>query len=133
MSRQKQIEANNKNKIKLLFTVKRLVDAFLFLFGVLIVAGLILDSSKPLLPPHPASMEWMMRWINYLRTLQELSISMIISGIMGIIISAVITIILSVRLKKHKSTYIKQEYGHIKDFLKSQRSQHKIVTPPKWS
>ncbi|KKK45346.1 hypothetical protein LCGC14_0695600 [marine sediment metagenome] len=131
---QEQIESNNKNKIRLLFTVKRLTEAFLFFFGVLIITGFLLRFYEMPrlsigLPTKKTTELAIQRWI-FKRNLIQ---SMIFSGMIGIIISTPITIGLRIRLKKRQSVYIKQEYGHNKDFIKLQRNSLKTVESPKWS
>jgi len=134
MFSQEQIESNNKNKIRLLFTVKRLTDAFLFFFGVLIITGFLLifyEKPRPSIGlPTKNSTELAIQRLIFERNLIQ---SMIFSGIIGIIISTPITIGLGIRLKKRQSVYIKQEYGHNKDFIKLQRNSLKTVVPPKWN
>ena len=137
MSFLKQREANNNNEIRLLFTVKRIADIFLFLFGILIVVGLFMFFYsyyiqeemiyRTFIWPRPRMTLWE-TWL-----VSDVYQSMIVSGIIGMIISTPITIMLSIRLKGRQSAYIKQEYRHNTNFIKLQRKQHKIVTPPKWS
>ena len=126
MSCREQIGPNIKHNIRMLFIFKKLSEAFLFLYGTLIVIGLFMvfyinnfHPQKFIRGTYDREKVQRMRELWYL--MNNLFLSMIISGIIGTIIFTPSTFLIGRRLKIIESTIFKKKYAHNEDSFKFQR------------
>ena len=121
-----QIESNGKNQNRLLFIVKKLFNMLLILSGALIVIGLFMLFYINNIPPTNmiasiVDVESYRRMRELWYLMNNLFLSMIISGIIGTIIFTPSTFLIGRRLKIIESTIFKKKYAHNEDLFKFQR------------
>ncbi|MHA1992326.1 MAG: hypothetical protein ACW98A_15245 [Candidatus Hodarchaeales archaeon] len=125
---------NIKNNFRMQFSCKKLSDAFLFLFGALLVIGLFMLFYINNYHPYKIAgglprREEIERLRKIWAFMPVFFRSMIISGIIGIIFSTPLTILLGRRLKSLKFKFIIQEYDNNKDSFEFQRNTNKRMKP----
>jgi len=136
----KQVDKNYSNKFRFYFLLNKLSSSFLILLGATLVIGLFMLFYIRMNPS----------WLNpgrecgiiptrclkeieiKLNLMNQIFISMVITGIVGIIISIPIMLMLSKRLSILQSTHINQAYLDHKNFMNFQRESNKTIKPPKY-
>ncbi len=136
----KQVDKNYSNKFRFYFLLNKLSSSFLILLGATLVIGLFmlfyirmnpswLDPGRECgIIPTRCLKEIEIK----LNLMNQIFISMIITGIVGIIISIPIMLILSKKLSILQSTHINQAYLDHKNFMSFQRESNKTIKPPKY-